>query len=130
MSATRQMRRQAERRFAPRPESAAAAREFVEGAVMQTGVDPDDALLLTGELVNNVIVHAKSEFAVRVIVEDADAVRLAVVNHAPELLPIARQRSDGVGRGLALLDGIANAWGFERRADVRSVWFELSGDRA
>jgi len=121
---------QAERRFAPTPESAAAVRDFVEGAVLQTRVDREDALLLTSELVNNAIVHAQSEFEVRVSVEDADAFRVVVVNHAPELLLIVKEPADEVGRGLAILDGIANAWGFERRADVKSVWFELSGDRS
>lgn len=119
--------RQAERRFAPRPESAAEAREFVSSAVRETTIDHDDALLLTSELVNNAIVHAKSDFEVRVSIEDAEAVRIDVVNHAPQLLLLAREPSDESGRGLAILDAIASAWGFERQADVKSVWFQLSG---
>jgi sigma-B regulation protein RsbU (phosphoserine phosphatase) len=121
-----EMSARVERRFSPTPESAVAARRFVGSAVQGTSVDRDNALLLTSELVNNAIMYAQSEFEVRVSIEDEDAVRVAVVNHAPQLLLLSREPSAEGGRGLALIDQLASAWGFERRADMKLVWFLLA----
>jgi anti-sigma regulatory factor (Ser/Thr protein kinase) len=115
-----------QRSFTPRPESAAEARQFVGCAVEGTSVDRANALLLTSELVNNAIMHAESEFQVRVSIEDGDAVRVVVVNHAPQLLLLSREPSTEGGRGLALIDQLANSWGFERRDDMKLVWFMLA----
>ena len=121
------MRHRTERRFLPRAESAAAARSFVCETVRESSADRDDVLLLTSELVNNAILHARSEFDVRVDIEDDYAVCVTVLNHAPELLLLAREPSASGGRGLALIDAVANAWGFESRVDTKSVWFRLRG---
>jgi len=89
-------------------------------------VDRANALLLTSELVNNAIMHAEGDFQVRVSIEDDDAVRVVVVNHAPELLLLAKEPSTEGGRGLALIDQLASSWGFERRDDMKLVWFMLA----
>jgi anti-sigma regulatory factor (Ser/Thr protein kinase) len=125
-SAAIEVNRSLQRRFAPSPESAAEARQFVGSAVQGTSVDRANALLLTSELVNNAIMHAESEFEVRVSIEDGDAVRVVVVNHAPQLLLLSREPSTEGGRGLALIDQLANSWGFERRDDMKLVWFMLA----
>jgi anti-sigma regulatory factor (Ser/Thr protein kinase) len=117
--------RTTERQFEPQPASAAAARDFVGAAVTGTGVDRADAMLLTSELVSNAILHAHSDFAVRITIDDDDAVSVAVCNHTPELLPIAREPTATGGRGLALIEGIAQAWGFESSPDSKRVWFRL-----
>ncbi len=115
------------RRFAPQVESASAARRFVTSAVSGTCVDPDDAVLLTSELVNNAILHAHSDFEVRIDIEDHDHVFVAVVNHSPNMLPISREPSSMGGRGLTIIDRIADSWGFESRAESKLVWFRLAG---
>jgi anti-sigma regulatory factor (Ser/Thr protein kinase) len=112
------------RRFVPQLESASEARRFVSSAVRDTSVDVDEAILLTSELVNNAILHAHSEFEVRVDIEDDDVV-VAVVNHSPEFLPVAREASSTGGRGLTIVDNIADRWGFESHADEKLVWFRL-----
>jgi len=114
------------RRFVPQLESAATARDFVRAAVRGTRIDRSEALLLTSELVNNAIVHAHGDFEVRVDIDD-DAVRVAVVNHSPDLLPVRREPAANGGRGLEIIDGIADAWGYESRPDAKLVWFELGG---
>ena len=114
------------RRFVPQVESAFAARQFVTSAVSGTGVDHDEAMLLTSELVNNAILHAQTDFEVRVDINDDDDVCVAVVNHSPEMLPIAREPSSTGGRGLRIIDRIADSWGFESRADSKLVWFRLA----
>jgi len=114
-----------ERSFAPQPESAAAARNFVDRAIDGTNVDLFAAMLLTSELVNNAIVHAQTMFDVRVCVDTDGTVSVAVVDRAPDLVAKVRQPSSDSGRGLALVDGIADAWGSERQTDTKRVWFRL-----
>ena len=115
-----------ERHFAARPESSPAARRFVADAVRETSVDRGDAMLLTAELVNNAIVHAGSDFEVRVSVDDDRAIRVSVVDHVPELLLLSRPATSQGGRGLALIDAVADAWGFERRGAEKLAWFQLA----
>jgi anti-sigma regulatory factor (Ser/Thr protein kinase) len=117
-------------RFAPRPESAAAARHFVAEAIRETDVDADDAMLLTSELVTNAIIHARGEFEVRVTIEGPDDVCIVVANHSPDILLIVRNAPAQGGRGLELIDRVATAWGFERERDAKLVWFRLSGSGA
>jgi anti-sigma regulatory factor (Ser/Thr protein kinase) len=101
----------------------------VRRALRESSIDPDDAILLTDELVSNAIRHAETEFAVRVEVDD-DAVRVEVINHAPDLLPSAAEPSSSGGRGLAILSTVADEWGYARQAEDKSVWFRLfSQDR-
>jgi two-component sensor histidine kinase len=114
-----------ERSFVPELESAFAARQFVSAAVRDTSIDLDEAILLTSELVSNAILHAQSDFEVRVDIGDHDDLFVAVVNHSPALLPVAREPSSTGGRGLAIIESIADAWGFESRADAKLVWFRL-----
>src|SRR5262249_49187840 len=114
-----------ERRFRPDVESAAAARRFVSAAVQGTGIDGTDAALLTSELVNNAIVHTRRDFAVRVDVGNGDGVVIGVVDHLPRELPMTRAPALDGGRGLALLDAIAPAWGVDSTDDEKCVWFRL-----
>ena len=116
--------RRFERRFAPRPENAAAARDLVRAAVRDSTFDSDDAVLLTGELVNNAIRHAETEFAVRVEV-DEDAICVVVTNHAPEFLPLGRDPSAYGGRGLMIMSALADEWGFVRQPEDKRVWFRM-----
>jgi anti-sigma regulatory factor (Ser/Thr protein kinase) len=114
-----------ERRFLPQVESAAAARRFVCDAVSETGADRADVVLLTSELVNNAILHAHSEFDVCVNI-GPNRVRVSVVDHAPERSLVGREPSADGGRGLALIDAIANSWGFESQDGTKLVWFQLA----
>jgi anti-sigma regulatory factor (Ser/Thr protein kinase) len=116
--------RRFERRFAPRPENAAVARELVRSALRESAIDPEDAVLLTDELVSNAIRHAETEFKVRVQVDD-DVICVEVVNHAPELLLFATAPSSSGGRGLAIMSAVADEWGFARQSEDKCVWFRL-----
>ena len=116
--------RRFERRFAPRPENAAAARELVRSALRESAIDSEDAVLLTDELVSNAIRHAETEFKVRVEV-DENAICVEVVNHAPELLLFATAPSSSGGRGLAIMSAVADEWGFARQSEDKCVWFRL-----
>ncbi|MGW4568168.1 SpoIIE family protein phosphatase [Streptomyces sp. NPDC004561] len=115
------------RRLPPRPESAASARRFVRAAL--GGVAPDvveTAELLTGELVTNAVLHARTEVEVRAK-GAADRVHVQVTDERPdrgltphECLPYA-----ATGRGLALVQELSSDHGVRVDADRKTVWFEL-----
>jgi anti-sigma regulatory factor (Ser/Thr protein kinase) len=96
----------------------------VRDVATQVGADPGAAELLAAELATNAVIHAQSPFEIRVG-RNADALRVEIVNDKPELLPIKKTPSEEGGRGLAILDALANDWGTESRPDCKAVWFEL-----
>lgn len=108
--------------------SAASARRFVAAALRRWGC-PDDfielVLLLTSELVTNAYRHAGTETRVSVRLED-DCTRVEVRDVGrgePELRPLDTDRVDG--RGLQIVDALADRWGYHSNAGGTAVWFEL-----
>lgn len=111
----------------PEPRAAGAARRFVferlHGAVCDDVADT--AMLLTSELVTNVIVHAKTPMRLDLDVCD-DSVRVAVVDDAPRTPSIRRAHEARLtGRGMNLVDSLARQWGVEPVPPGKKVWFEL-----
>lgn len=89
------------------------------------------AELLTSELVTNALVHTDRE-AVLTAMVGPDALRVEVrdfVARRPRLrTPVA---DDGTnGRGLVLVQSLADAWGVLPHEVGKSVWFELDADAA
>ncbi len=113
----------------PEPGSAGQARHFVADTVRD--VLPDDvtevAVLLTSELVTNVIVHARTPMQLSVEVE-AEALRVAIADEVPRT-PV-RRAAEGTprltGRGMHLVESLATQWGVEPSPTGKTVWFELS----
>jgi anti-sigma regulatory factor (Ser/Thr protein kinase) len=108
--------------------SAASARRFVAAALRRWGC-PDDfielVLLLTSELVTNAYRHAGTETRVSVRL-DGDCTRVEVRDVGrgePELQPLDTDRVDG--RGLQIVDALADRWGYHSNAGGTAVWFEL-----
>jgi len=108
--------------------SAASARRFVAAALRRWGC-PDDfielVLLLTSELVTNAYRHARTETRVSVRLDD-DCTRVEVRDVGrgePELRPRDIDRVDG--RGLQIVDALADRWGYHSNAGGTAVWFEL-----
>lgn len=108
-------------------QSGSSARRLVAGALSRWNCD--DAIevvqLLVHELVINAIVHARSDPDLTVVLLP-DAIRVEVADHdpaLPEVKPDSEERTSG--RGMALIDRLAAAWGVERRADGKVVWFEV-----
>lgn len=91
---------------------------------------PDEArqaaVLLAGELLTNAVVHGGGWFLLQV---DAIPARIYVeVADAKEGYPtVLHPSSDREhGRGMAIVDAIATAWGAEQRGSHKVVWFELA----
>jgi anti-sigma regulatory factor (Ser/Thr protein kinase) len=108
--------------------SASGARRFVSAALRRWDCPDgfvDLALLLTSELVTNAYRHAGTETRVSVRrIDDGARVEVRDVGPGvPELRPHDTDRVDG--RGLQIVDALADRWGYESNAGGTAVWFEL-----
>jgi anti-sigma regulatory factor (Ser/Thr protein kinase) len=83
------------------------------------------AALLASELVTNAVVHSGGAAELTVSVDES-RLRVAVAD-SHETMPVVSVPSheDESGRGLAIVDALANAWGVETDGNGKSVWFEL-----
>jgi anti-sigma regulatory factor (Ser/Thr protein kinase) len=113
-----------EKHLLARAESVREARQFVTDELADSIVNRDDAVLLTSEVATNAVRHAETDFRLR-IEPRQDAVRIEVVNDAPELVLMMKDPSLDGGRGLRILDRLALRWGVESSSDEKVVWFEL-----
>jgi anti-sigma regulatory factor (Ser/Thr protein kinase) len=116
--------RQEVRTFDAVPTSIAEARNFVAGLLASTPVDLEAVDQITAELAANAVLHARSDYRVRVMVGD-ERVRVEVANDSPDVLPQQREHDDAGGRGLHIVGALAADWGAESRGDEKVVWFEL-----
>jgi anti-sigma regulatory factor (Ser/Thr protein kinase) len=87
----------------------------------------DAAVLLTSEVVANVIVHTDSAPALG-LTRDGAGVRVTVLDESPAP-PLRRRHSTTAttGRGLQLLQDLADDWGWDRVSSGKAVWFVLRG---
>jgi len=121
------------RRFPPHQASPAQARRFVAAtlAYWDRPLEVETVVLLTSEVVTNVVLHAgphrpNDEIVLCVELTD-DVVRVEVADQHPGTPRIdATGSSDGLsGRGLLLLDVLASAWGIVPSGTGKVVWFEV-----
>lgn len=113
-----------------RPESAATARRLAQVVVLRHwGLTPkltEDAVLLVSELVGNAVRHTGARvFGLRmhrrrgwIRVEVRDPSR-----GLPCLMPV--QEMDISGRGLFLVDKLADRWGVDLLPRGKTTWFEM-----
>ncbi|MGH8957639.1 MAG: ATP-binding protein [Acidimicrobiia bacterium] len=115
-----------ERSFPPESRSASAARKFVLGAGWS---DDDDVNLrlatVVSEIVTNAILHARTAFLVTVLTT-GETIRVAVRDKSADL-PIRRLYHDlqPTGRGLQIIEALADRWGVAKEPEGKTVWFEL-----
>ncbi len=116
--------------LALRPEASApaTAREFARQVCTEWGIDRIATLaeLITSELVTNAVVHARTNADVTIKLVD-DTLSVAVRDADPR--PMFRPTESGIdqvttehGRGLLLLDAMADAWGCHPTGDGKIVW--------
>ncbi|GHH91838.1 ATP-binding protein [Streptomyces capillispiralis] len=110
------------------PESRRALRELLRdwGSTERSEV----AELLTSELVTNALVHTDHEAVLTATVGPGGLrveVRDFVAGEPRPRVPCA----DGThGRGLVLVESLADGWGIRKHGVGKSVWFELDADAA
>ncbi len=118
-------------RLDPAAEAVGLARGQVR-AVLSPAAPPEvteTAVLLVSELVTNAVKFgAGSE--ITLVVDIREPVRVEIHDAIPGTLPKPRGSvEEPGGRGLLLVDRLADSWGVEPTHAGKSVWFELSASR-
>jgi sigma-B regulation protein RsbU (phosphoserine phosphatase) len=112
--------------FAAEPDSVAAARHFVRESLKgHPRFLVDTAALLASELVTNAVVHGGTAVDVG-ISDDDDVLRIAVTDQNPQM-PVLRRVGEGQvsGRGLAIVDELADRWSVTELDSGKTVWFVI-----
>lgn len=116
-----------ELRFAREVAEPAAARRFITDVLGAAGADVvDAACLLVSELVSNSVLHARTAGLVRASV---DGGVLHVEVHDGSATPPIRKhytQDAATGRGVMLVQTLADTWGFELTDAGKYVWFTLA----
>ena len=108
--------------------SVARLRRFAVAACREhsPAVDCETVALLVSEVSTNALVHGAGQVRLRVLPMPG-ALRVEVLDASPAL-PCKREASllDEGGRGMALVEALASAWGADTSADGgKTVWFEV-----
>ena len=85
----------------------------------------EDVRLMVSELVTNAIVHAAS--SCEVSVNQTDQMLRVEVTDGSDITPEPRRAkiTDVNGRGLFIVESLADRWGVRSLVAGKSVWFEL-----
>jgi anti-sigma regulatory factor (Ser/Thr protein kinase) len=121
-----------ETRFPGTDTASRSARAFLRGALQTWALDGlgEVTELLTSELVSNAVRHVGSPVVLRAIRDD-DWVRVEV-DDTSDALPVMGQPRplDLGGRGMVLVDALADRWGADLHPGGKTVWFEIDARRA
>ncbi|MDX2594462.1 MULTISPECIES: SpoIIE family protein phosphatase [Streptomyces] len=113
------------------PEALTRARHMIRAAVRSWGARDrsDEIELVADELITNALMHTEGSAIVTVRVLEGSGRRLRVeVEDSSSALPRRRDAGEnGVsGRGLLLVDRLADVWGVEARGGGKAVWCEFA----
>jgi len=118
--------RRAELILTPVPGSVPEARRFVASLDFVRRSDPEKLALLTAEVVTNAILHARTPLKLEAVEVAGRGVRVSVTdgNSNP---PVKKDYgpTSPTGRGLHIVEAMADRWGFDRSESGKTVWFEL-----
>ena len=112
------------------PEGLAEARSALRQALTAWGLAElaDDVELAAGELLVNVLLHTEggAVLTLEVLPEPVRRVRLSVQDRS-SVWPHRRSPGEAAtsGRGLLMIEALADAWGVEPRGDGKAVWCEF-----
>ncbi|WP_338897621.1 ATP-binding protein [Streptomyces sp. TG1A-60] len=120
----------------PDPAEAGRARRWARSRLAGSGIGGDEPLaetliLLVSELVTNAVVHTGRPAVLRLLLSglcdgSVGKVRLEVVDaSACPPAPRCVDRDATGGRGLALVEGLADRWGWTHEGVGKRIWCEL-----
>ncbi|KAF4405059.1 SpoIIE family protein phosphatase [Streptomyces lycii] len=117
------------------PESLATARDMIREAVRSWEAEEraEDVVLVADELVTNSLVHTEGGAVVTALMFPGPERRLRIeVQDRSSGLPRRREPGEAgtSGRGLLLVDLLADVWGVESRGSGKAVWCEFVCGRA
>jgi anti-sigma regulatory factor (Ser/Thr protein kinase) len=124
--------------FESDPSSAVAARRWATGLLVSWSLErlSETVILLLSEAVTNAVVHATSRPIVRLAVASG-VLEVGVDDNEPRLPNVARAAGYGKdttdinvlladsGRGLVLIEALADEWGATALTAGKRVWFHL-----
>ncbi len=115
-----------------REQSVPEARAFVDGVLGPGHPRGDVARLLVSELVTNAVQHTCSRLpggtVTVVVIELAGSLRVEVIDEgSARSVPVVRDDTFATdGRGLFLVQSLADEWGYQQEAASTTVWFRLA----
>lgn len=119
----------------PDPAEVGRARRWARSRLLGSGIGADEPLaetliLLISELVTNAVVHTGTAAKLRMCFTSSGAVvgtvRVEVVDASAR--PPRQRHADGDdtnGRGLELVDGLADRWGWQQEGAGKRIWCEV-----
>lgn len=118
----------------PDPAEVGRARRWARSRLAGSGIGDDEPLaetlvLIISELVTNAVVHTGCPAVLRMLFAAEGGVRVEVADTSdrpPQ--PRHAEGEDTNGRGLELVDGLADRWGWQPEGAGKSIWCEV--DRA
>ena len=114
-----------------RPSSSREARRWVAARLSELRLEPllDAVELLTSEVVSNALIHAGTPMVLR-LHPDGPGVQVEVHDGSPT--PPARRHYSATattGRGVEVLDALADEWGWRPAPGGKTVWFKVLAAR-
>ena len=113
----------------PSTGSVPVARHLVVDLLRAWGApqDRDDAALLVTELVANVVDHVRGEASFNLELAFSEGWLRISVSDGSSIQPVVRalEADQPRGRGLQLVQAIADRWASEEHEGGKRVWFEL-----
>jgi anti-sigma regulatory factor (Ser/Thr protein kinase) len=113
------------------PAQISAARDDIR-ALLHDWRSPDQvesAILLVSELITNVLVHTDEDAVLTAQVIGMPGTRRLHAEVGDRSDDMPHRRSPGEmassGRGLLLMEELADAWGVDPRGDGKAIWFEI-----
>ncbi|WTP28004.1 serine/threonine-protein phosphatase [Streptomyces sp. NBC_00203] len=109
----------------PHPLTAGQARRLTRRALRRWGLESllDSTELMVSEVVTNAVRYASRPIALRLL--RTDVLRCEVTDDSPQVPRMRRAApGDEGGRGLFLVDQLAQRWGATRLSTGKVVWFE------
>ena len=86
----------------------------------------DPAALIVTELVTNVFLHARTDCLIHAAFDHPTLTVTVTDQDNRELTPQSPSSTAEDGRGLAIVEALADTWGIKHADGVKSVWFHLS----
>jgi len=109
--------------------SVAAARMLLRTALDgHQSAAVEDAVLMISELVTNAVRHTRDVVLVLVTLHSATLrVDVSDNDHTMPVAPDAEHNATS-GRGLRIVEALADHWGITPTADGKTIWFEIDLD--